>query len=257
MILNMGAHRETSSFQHEPLPHPRTHFRLLRVLDIVEGREIPVHCELTTRSFASAPPYGAISYTWGNETPLSTILLNGSRLDVRLNCEYVLKQTNEFVNGCYLWLDAICIGQTNTDEKSAQVAWMDFIFTIAVQVLACVGPADNDSEFLYSMLRKEEPHFRPLLTNFEHVSDYCRIQASSLDAIKRLQSVDWNLKRRSSTIVKLYHALHNFLARSYFQRLWIYQQLSLGSNVRVFCGNENVLITWIYAMYLGIENWVG
>ncbi|KAK7697872.1 hypothetical protein SLS64_013125 [Diaporthe eres] len=156
----MAALTEQLSFRHYPLPDSKTHIRLLKVLSVIKTRAIPVHCELTTYPITEAPPYRAISYTWGDEAPLASILVNGQQMDVRLNCEYALRQTSQQTGDgtgdFHLWIDSICVNQLDNDEKGAQVALMGEVFKTAIQVVACVGAHGDDSEFLYEFMRGEK-----------------------------------------------------------------------------------------------------
>ncbi|KAJ0123789.1 hypothetical protein J7T55_012258 [Diaporthe amygdali] len=112
------------NFQHEPLPDPATHIRLLEITSVDEIRDLPVHCKLTTWPVETAPLYTAISYTWGDPRQLTSVLVNGRPMEVRCNCEYVLKQAWWRKGNVYVWVDAICINQADNDEKSSQVAMM-------------------------------------------------------------------------------------------------------------------------------------
>jgi hypothetical protein len=63
------------AFEHDPLPDSTTHVRLLRIKrgDFKQH----VECELSTRPIEGAPPYYAISYTWGDPDLTAEITLNG------------------------------------------------------------------------------------------------------------------------------------------------------------------------------------
>lgn len=72
----------SSEFRHDPLPDSATHIRLLEVLDTShhpndddddddkdDDDHASVRCRLTAWPVDSAPPYHAISYTWGDPGP--------------------------------------------------------------------------------------------------------------------------------------------------------------------------------------------
>lgn len=250
---------EPLMFQHCPLPDAKTHVRLLKVLSVVEDRTVPVHCDLTTFSIAQAPPYRAISYTWGNPAPLASILVNGQQMHVRLNCEYALKQThqsNDDDTGDFLiWIDSICINQLDKGEKGSQVSMMGNIFKTATKVLACVGAHGDDSEFLYEFSRGEEATFQSILlsgasitweTGFPHE---IKLSRGELPA--------WRWKYRRSFLIRLCKSLAKFLARSYFHRVWVYQELFLGRDISVYCGDQRLPISWIWLTSSIIKSWLG
>lgn len=242
----MAALEEPLIFQHCPLPDARTHIRLLKVLSVVKARAIPVYCELTVFPVTEAPPYRAISYTWGDSAPLASILVNGQRMDVRLNCEYALGQASQHTStdeagDFHIWIDSVCVNQFDNHEKGAQVAMMGQIFKTATNVLACVGSHEDDSAFLYEFLRGQEAKFRPSL-----LSDAAHRFESSADQSLMLELAAWMWTHSRSKIIRLHKALANFLARPYFQRVWIYQELFLGKHISVYCSDEKVPISWIW-----------
>lgn len=70
------------------------------------------------------------------------------------NCEFVLRQAHWHGQCRYYWVDAICIDQSNLDEKSKQVVIMANIYKRAAHVLAYVGDHADDSLFLCTTLRQ-------------------------------------------------------------------------------------------------------
>lgn len=254
----MAASTAPLIFQHCPLLDSKTHIRLLKLLSVVKARSIPVHCELTTFSIAEAPPYRAISYTWGDEAPLASILVNGQQMEVRMNCEYALRQTSQQAGGgagdLWIWIDSICINQLDNDEKGAQVAMMGRIFKTATQVLACVGAHGEDSEFLYKFLLGEEAMLESIL-----LSDAAKSWETSLYQrveLSRKQLAAWRWKYSRSTLVRLCKALSTFLERPYFHRVWVYQELFLGRDIRVYCGDETLPISWIWMTSSIVTSWL-
>lgn len=245
-------------FQHCPLADARTHFRLLKVLSVVEGRPIPVHCELTAFSIADAPPYHAISYTWGNPAPLALILINGRQMHVRLNCEYALRQTHQ-INGdgigdFLIWIDSICINQLDKAERGSQVSMMGDIFKTATKVLACVGAHEDDSEFLYEFLSGEEAKFQSILSSDASITWETSFFYDFKLSRRKLASWRWRYPR--SVRIRLCKSLAKFLARSYFHRVWVYQELFLGRDISVYCGDQRLPISWIWLTNSIIQSWL-
>ncbi|KAF2025145.1 hypothetical protein EK21DRAFT_93478 [Setomelanomma holmii] len=73
------------SFVYEPLPNPQTHFRLIKFLQGGFGQSVAR--ELSVRPIYGAPPYAAVSYTWGDPQSTPVILVDGKEMTVRANCE--------------------------------------------------------------------------------------------------------------------------------------------------------------------------
>lgn len=245
-------------FQHCPLPDAKTHIRLLKLLSVVKTRAVPVHCELTTFPITEAPPYRAISYTWGDPAPLASILVNGQQMDVRLNCEHALRQasqhTGDGTGDIFIWIDSICVNQLDNDEKSAQVAMMGRIFKTATQIFACVGAHGDDSEFLYGFLRREEARFQSILLS--DAIDSWETDFFQEVKLRRRQLAAWRLKHSKSVLIRLCKALAKFLARPYFHRVWVYQELFLGRDIGVYCGDEPLPISWIWVTASIVNSWL-
>jgi hypothetical protein len=143
-------------FTHEPLPDALTHIRLLEVVQGKVGEHVV--CAMSVWPLDTAPSYDAISYTWGDPTLTVPITINGQTMVVRQNCEYVMQQwftTKKKSTSKYIWVDAACIDQSNLRERGFQVTIMGELYEKATQVLACVGPHSDDSEYLFYFCKRE------------------------------------------------------------------------------------------------------
>ncbi|KAF2710382.1 hypothetical protein K504DRAFT_533336 [Pleomassaria siparia CBS 279.74] len=101
-------------YKHQPLDVKKHQIRLLKL------RNPPEHTmdhRLVTFDFESAPSYVALSYTWGEERPTGSVRIDGKRFEIRTNLLNFLRtyETHE-----YLWIDQICIDQSNPEERSHQ-----------------------------------------------------------------------------------------------------------------------------------------
>lgn len=226
-------------FRHEALPDAKHYMRLLKVRHSNHGSDVKVDGELSTWSVDDVPSYSAISYTWGDPNSTTIVSMNGKRMRIRQNCEFVLLQALSHGECRYIWIDAICIDQTNDEEKGDQVAMMGDIYWYAERVLACVGPHENDSEFL---TREIQMHHDILI----HAN---RLGFTGLRQAK-WPIFAWMLRHRIRTMNRLSEALLNFLGRSYFSRVWILQELFLGQHVTICCGIDHIPIEALNGLYL-------
>ncbi|KAF6803262.1 heterokaryon incompatibility protein [Colletotrichum sojae] len=207
--------QDKKSAVYAPLPDPNSYIRLLRIqsVEATLPEAAQIRCVLEIVAIDQAPPYNAISYTWGPLTPTQSIFVDGQLCDVRENCKAVLLQAHSWGPGEYYWIDAICIDQSNLEEKGSQVALMGDLFGKAKHVLACVGEHADDSEFLYAALGEARGSLA-------------------------LEFVLWAVQNDAETVRKLYHALRAFRGRPYFTRVWVYQELFLARDVILFCGES-------------------
>jgi hypothetical protein len=140
----------------------------------VKAREsyINIQCSLEIVDLTDAPAYDALSYTWGNPTtvflqdgkdklpdigderciPIScqarTILVTLSLYRALLNLLLADIQSTALahISGKpkekYTWIDALCIDQSNIEERNCQVPMMGKIYNQAQTVLAWLGEED-------------------------------------------------------------------------------------------------------------------
>lgn len=147
-IVSMDSEELLMPFKHDELPDAATHISLLRISRCVGDKRVA--CELSTWTVEDVPDYVAVSYTWGDPASTSEITLNGRPMEVRQNCDEVLRQAFGFAATRYFWVDAICIDQSSNQEKNHQVAMMGQIFARATEVIAGVGPQSDDHAGLHS-----------------------------------------------------------------------------------------------------------
>ncbi|TPX13813.1 uncharacterized protein E0L32_005757 [Thyridium curvatum] len=177
-------------------------------------------------SLPPAPPYYAVSYTWGRSPKDTTLIhINGQEMKVRKNCDYVLRQARWCGGSRFFWVDAICINQADMDEKSHQVAMMGSIFTKAQSVMACVGPHHDDSEMVLQILAKHQSLF--------YMASLNEFPPELYSLLRR-----WRLTTSGTTIVRLFRAVLSLLRRQYFTRLWIFQELYLARSGLILCCGE-------------------
>lgn len=131
----------------------------IRILTLHPGSirdkiEISIHHELFTAT--STPTYEALSYTWGPpENPKSIrVRQNGLKnLSVTRNLDVALKHLRHETETQELWIDAICIDQSNLKERGSQVQRMGEIYKRADRVVVWLGPEADDSTHAMDLLR--------------------------------------------------------------------------------------------------------
>ena len=135
-------------FEYGPLKHGRE-FRLVQFGEVQKtGSRSSITCRFSSHPVDQAPTYSTLSYTWGNpggdetvDCPDNTSLLITSNLAtwLRLHGMRLAKE------GQLLWIDQLCIDQTNIDERNAQVQIMRDIYKNAVRLFVWIGPESEDS----------------------------------------------------------------------------------------------------------------
>src|ERR1700722_10487863 len=89
----------------------------------------------------STPTYHALSYAWGDPTPVAPYSVNGKNILIAYSLKSALARVWAHYSGraIFLWADAICIDQKNNEEKEGQVRLMSQIYRKASVVVVYLG----------------------------------------------------------------------------------------------------------------------
>jgi hypothetical protein len=91
--------------------------------------------------------YTTISYCWGDSGTSDLILVNGYLVSVPLSAARVIRRFRQKDMICTIWVDALCIDQSNAEEKSWQVGLMASIYMMSTYNFIYLGDdANNDAE---------------------------------------------------------------------------------------------------------------
>ncbi|XXH02351.1 40S ribosomal protein S30 [Hypoxylon texense] len=211
----MGGH-----FEYQPLATPY-HFRLAYIERSLT-RWTAIHCTLTEYDPNTAPPYVALSYTWGDPivdrgepSGLETIFVNEKPFRIRANLFHALEVLRD--RETRLWVDTICIDQQNNQERGVQVALMGGIFSRASKVCAWLGPATEDSDRAMGFISRVNSGWIIKQVD-KHLPSAC---------------AKWHVGRV---------AFAKLLERSWFSRAWIIQEVALAKDVLFMCGYKTSTI---------------
>src|SRR5437016_6155011 len=119
----MSLENHTEIFSYEPLNPHIDSVRLLVLLPPTPANGDEIGCELEHRTFGSKPIYEALSYTWGSEPASTTIKINGRPFLVRENLYNALWHLRLSAPRA-IWVDAVCINQSDIPERNSQVSLM-------------------------------------------------------------------------------------------------------------------------------------
>ena len=167
-------------------------------------------CELIEVPLDEAPPFEAISYHWGLKPPSIPINVNGALILVTSAIDELLwYRRSIFTSHCF-WIDAICINQTNLDEKSSQIPMMTQIYGRATRVVVWLGAPESrkDTRITRKMIRA---------LNWPEI-----IRSTT----QLLPTLFGNEKDAFVAVGKLF-------SHPWFERIWIVQEVAAGKTVHV------------------------
>lgn len=116
-------------------------FRLLILLP--GDRSEPLRCDLSTSDLTNCQPYEALSYVWGSSTDTVEIKVAGQQLAITTSLEAILFRLRQQSEPRTLWIDQVCIDQSNLAEKTSQVQKMRLIYSRCKHVLVWLGEIAN------------------------------------------------------------------------------------------------------------------
>ena len=208
---------KAAGFVHQPLD---TTVKSIRVLKIrPDMKNSPIECNLR-HQVLKEDGHVCLSYMWGPETPLKTIIINGCPFPVRQNLWRFMHTARRLWPqlNVWLWIDAICIDQQNIAERNHQVQQMADIYKLARKVV--VWPEPMQSIPGISM---------PL-------SAIGKILYKSLAALSEIST--------TCGVALLKPPLYS----PYWNRLWILQELFVAKSLVVIIGQT--ILSWTDFLHL-------
>jgi Heterokaryon incompatibility protein (HET) len=183
-------------------------------------------------SLVDPPGYRALSYTWGKddcEEPLNVLVEGPScvvshEMIVTSTCMFAISRLFRDDPITPIWIDAICIDQSNKRERNHQVGLMSRIYSSADKVQIVLGPGDENTHKAIQYVKKE----------FELMD-----QGTPLLRFPYTDHAPVDVKR----------SLANILSRPWFNRIWVLQEVHFSKYAEAICGEDK--IPWAVLRLLG------
>ena len=221
---------DISTYQYTPLNND---VKEIRLLTLHEGTfEADIKTSLHTASLNPDHPstYEALSYVWGSpETPIQ-IQVGLQTLAVTKNLAEALRYIRYKDKRRVLWIDAICVDQKNLKERSSQVKRMADLYRLAERVVVWLGPEKEDSGYGLSLL---EELSSKVTVDWTH---------STVGPRSNETATHWsNPYGELSYGDKELHAIYLVISCSWFERLWIWQEIHCAkSSAIMMCGFDTI-----------------
>ncbi|KAJ9158006.1 HET-domain-containing protein [Coniochaeta hoffmannii] len=138
---------------YRPLDPNRHEIRLLHLLPESPsegGFDSPINCTLTYADLdsPSLPAYEALTYFWGDPSDTRPITLDSSfPVSITANLCLALRHLRLPFSPRTLWVDALCINQSDTAERSHQVSLMRDVYQRCARDIAWLGPLADSDDF--------------------------------------------------------------------------------------------------------------
>ena len=181
-----------------------------RTVDIYPGDpDNPVVCDIASHQLIVPDQYDALSYTWGDAIDQQLIYPDGGygELPVTSNCFNAMRRLRNKYEPRRVWIDAVCINQDDLEERNRQVSIMGSIYKSARRVYIYLGEEDLHSRVAMSYLQSIEKH---------------------------------GIQFHTPTTMQELTAMQNFLARPWFTRIWVLQEVYQAKEAIIICGGLRV-----------------
>ncbi|KIW06013.1 uncharacterized protein PV09_03194 [Verruconis gallopava] len=198
----------------------------IRILEIQPGAfESDIILSLQSASLHDPNVYyEALSYTWGDPGDTEAIFCDGVSFRATRNLYVALRRLRE--NKRYrIWADALCINQSDNDEKAVQVKQMLQVYKQAKVVWMHMG-AESEVEYedkLFELMISLDR----VLNRFEEQEEASVIRASDFPALglPPLEDNSWFMWQK-------------LLANPYFTRLWVIQEFAVSNPLYIMYGTK-------------------
>ncbi|KAL7895311.1 hypothetical protein HDV63DRAFT_360438 [Trichoderma sp. SZMC 28014] len=203
VIISNAISNPKSTYRYSSLPVGW--IRLLRLLPHPDEDAI-IKCELVHYPLLSSGKgthlYEALSYVWGSEEKPRRICVDGDDLYITENLHTVLLRLRDAAFERIIWADGICINQDDIEERSLQVQYMMNIYSRASRVIVWLEETIHDAD-----------------------------SADTSQAIEEIgRAADGQLTESSNS-----EAIRAILQRSWFQRIWVLQEVAAARHVLIMC----------------------
>lgn len=200
------------------------------VLQAAEDHFDDITCTIYTCHLDHVPAFEAVSYVWGTLVQDQSIKCNGKSLAITANLLDVLRQVRHAHQPRTLWVDSICINQSDAKEKGHQVSLMGHIYKRSQCTLICLGTLGQDDARLAATLVADIDH---LIQGIVEKTDFDWTPNSFPFADENeplLKHEGWG-------------SFTTLLQQPWFRRGWVVQEAALGPNALIlWAGYE---IDWL------------
>lgn len=206
-------------------------FRLAKIVASHE-QEQRIQLNLFQTPLQHAPKYEALSYEWGTDISDQSVLCDGQELTITTNLAAALTRLRLADGSRCIWIDAICIDQTNLSERSQQVSIMRDIYARADRVLIWIGDEITYLEQAFDIIKA--------MARLWQIREVARLKARDIRPPLRstpssAEKMLLHLRDRPT-----WDAIFVLFSSTYFQRTWIIQEIAMSTCATVMCGRQQI-----------------
>ncbi|TPX14639.1 uncharacterized protein E0L32_005331 [Thyridium curvatum] len=178
---------------------------------------------LDSNQSSESVEFDALSYAWGNQhNTFPFMLSDGRELQIHENLHDAMPCLARRRTPLPIWIDAICINQSDDAEKNLQISMMRRVYRSASHVIIWLGRATTYSEQAIALL--------PVIARVGE-----KMKSRPYPVFDTLES--WGLPKFGSPI---WPAIYDIVDNQWFTRLWILQEAALAASIKCLCGDFEI-----------------
>lgn len=228
---------------------------------------------LLTTCLDSPCPYIALSYAWGTPSERISIHVDSHSFLATPSLYSALSHITPELSSLPIWVDAVCINQTDEVEKTAQITRMSEVYHNSVKVIVYLGPSDPITDFAVEQLARvgklvynagamclneadmsRWPHFSHLVDQPAEREKRLGLRAFLED----LMETEAGDEQRPPGIPS--DAVLNLLQRPWFSRAWVIQELVMAPEADGGCvfavGTKRISWEHLWGGHLFLSVWL-
>ena len=210
---------------HQPVGHQQGGFRTsISEAKRSASRVGAIFCSGTARPMEQT--YEAISYCWGNCLSKTNIILNGLKFMAPSSAVTPLVYFRQSAKPRFVWIDALCIDQTNDREKEHQVAMMGAIYVSAASTLVWLGVSQDDEKTKHAVRFCSNPAQR--------------IVSEPQQSGIRIEELDQICEEISLPDDYDYSVLEIIFDSPWYSRTWVVQEVALAKRATCYIGQFSI-----------------
>ncbi|KAM0690170.1 hypothetical protein Q7P36_008937 [Cladosporium allicinum] len=228
-------------YEYRPLDRERKQIRLV-ILQPGLGGDTLV-CTLTTAflDLQTPPHYETVSYVCGDQTVKATINLHGSKIQVPATSEAALRRMRLKDRLRTLWIDALCINESDIEERGHQVGMMYEIYTQTSHNCIYLGLNDRNMPKVVASMKAI---LREISVETRDYVDFENMLSEPLENRK---------PAKEPFVIDIYQSgLLEFFQNPWFSRLWVVQEASLSRTSTCYVGRHRLSLVDV----LRIAKWL-
>lgn len=148
---------ESEQYVYKALEPAKRQIRVLHLKPATTWYE-EISGKLAIISLDDSPQFEALSYVWGDPQDTAPVHLDGFVFQVTRNLEAAVRRLRKRAEERVIWIDQLCINQTDLDEKSIQVAIMPQIYQSCSEVVLWLGEIDTVDEITVEDAGMRKPY---------------------------------------------------------------------------------------------------